>query len=180
MKPRSRHRAALACAVACVATVTTACTTLPDESDKPDDPLVNPWREWIPPDAACPVTLPMSPDRYPKALRDQEGKTTWYGDDQLWVDLAGFYDAARVDDAVRARHAWWTVDSSGEATLEGGPPTVRSTPLDAPGREVATVSGYSDDSSSWWPTRLTFPEPGCWLVTGELDDTVVRVVVKAG
>jgi hypothetical protein len=26
---------------------------------------------------------------------------------------------------------------------------------------------------------LTFPEPGCWLVTGTLDDTVVRLVVKA-
>ena len=80
---------------------------------------------------------------------------------------------------MRAEHAWWTVDPSGETTLEGGPPTVRATRLDGPGREVATVSGYSDDRHSWWPTKLTFPEQGCWLVTGKLDDTVVRIVVNA-
>jgi hypothetical protein len=162
--------------VACLWTVTVACTA---ESDEPDEPLANPWREWLPPDAACPVTLPMSPDAYPESLQEQEGRTTFYGDDQLWVDLAEFYQPARVDDSVLVKHAWWTVDSSGATTLEGGPPTVRATRLDGPGREVATVSGYSDDSSSWWPTVLRFPEQGCWLVTGELDETVVRVVVMA-
>lgn len=165
--------------MACVWAVTVACSTEPDESDQSDESLSNPWREWISPDAACPVTLPMSPDSYPEVLRDQEGKTTWYGDDQLWVDLAGFYQPALVGDAVRVKHAWWTVDSAGEATVEGGPPTVRATRLDGPGHEVATLRGDSNGTHSWWSTVLTLPEQGCWLVTGELDNTAVRVVVKA-
>ena len=177
MTPRSRRRTALACAVACLWPVTvTACAA---ESDEPDDPVANPWREWVTPDAACPVTLPMSPDRYPKALRDQEGKSTWYGEGPLWVDLAEFYAPAQQDDTVRVDHAWWTVDASGEATVEEGVPTVRATRLDGPGRAVATLTGRSDDEAAWWRTRLTFPEAGCWLVTGELDGTVVRVVAKA-
>jgi hypothetical protein len=180
MRPRTRRTTALVCALACVWAVTAACSSNSSGTVASDDSLSNPWREWLTPDAACPVTLPMSPDIYPEALRDQEGKTTWYGDDQLWVDLGEFYSPARVGDAVVVKHAWWTVDSSGDATLEGGPPTVRATRLDGPGRGVATLRGHSDDGQSWWPAVLRFPEPGCWLVTGTRDDTVVRVVVKAG
>jgi hypothetical protein len=174
--PRARRGTAIALALGCTWTGGVACTA---EQDAEAD-AGTPWQEWISPDAACPVTLPMSPDRYPKALRDQEGKTTWYGDGALWVDLGGLYDAPRVGDSVRAEHAWWTVDPSGEATVEETPPTVRATRLDGPGHEVAAVSGRSDGTYSWWPTRLTLPAGSCWLVAGELGDTVVRVVVKAG
>ena len=131
------------------------------------------------PDAACPVTPPMSPDRYPQALRDQAGRTTWYGDGALWVDLAGLASPARVGDSVRERHEWWTVDSAGAATRDGGPPTVRATRLDGPGHRVATLRGRSDGSLSWWSARLTLPANSCWLLTGEQDDAVVRVVVRA-
>ena len=175
MRPRARRRSALACAVACV-WVVTACAA---ESDEPDDSLSTPWREWIRPDAACPATLPMSPDGYPKALRELEGKSTWYGEGPLWVDLAGFYDAEQVGGTVVARPAWWTVDAAGEATLESGPPKVTATRLDAPGHEVATVRRGSERTPAYWPTRLTYPDVSCWLVTGELDGTVVRVVVQA-
>ena len=126
MNPRSRRRTALACALACVWTLTAGC------SSAPDDDLASSPRESVSPDAGCPVTSPMSPDRYPKALREQEGKTTWYGDDRLWVDLAAFTSPPQVDHAVRVKHAWWTVDASGETTLKGGPPTVRATRLDGP------------------------------------------------
>ena len=175
MRSRARRRTALACAVACVWAVT-ACAA---ESVEPDDSLSNPWREWIRPDAACPATLPMSPDSYPKALREQEGKTTWYGEGPLWVDLAGFYDAGQVGDTVVARHAWWTFDAAGEATLGSGPPKVTATRLDGPGQKVATVRRRADPALPYWPTRLTYPDVSCWLVTGELDGTVVRVVVRA-
>jgi hypothetical protein len=121
----------------------------------------------------------MSPDSYPDALRKEKGKSTWYGEGPLWVDLAGFYDAAQVGDTVVARHAWWTVDAAGEATLETGPPTVTATRIDGPGEKVATVRRHADPPPSYWPTRLTFPDVSCWLVTGELDGTVVRVVVQA-
>lgn len=177
MRPRSRRRTALGCAVALVWTLTAACSTAPEDSD---DDLANPPRESVSPDAGCPVTPPMSPDRYPKALREQQGKATWYGDDRLWLDLAAFSSPPQVDQSVRVKHAWWTVDASGEATLKGGPPTVRATRLDGPGRQVATVSGYSGDTHSFWPATLTFPVRSCWLVTGERHGTVVRVVVKAG
>jgi hypothetical protein len=163
--------------VACVWTLTAACSTAPGGSD---DDLANPPRESVARDPGCPVTLPLSPDRYPKSLREQEGKTTWYGDDRLWVDLAAFASPSQVGHSVRVAHAWWTVDASGDATLEGGPPTVRATRLDAPGRRVATVSGHSDDSLAWWPATLIVPVQSCWLVTGERHGTVVRVVVKAG
>ena len=174
MKYPFRGRTALACALAGAWTVS-ACTTGLDEAGPGSDVATFE----VAPDATCPVTTPMSPGRYPQALRDHDGKNTWYGDGQLWVDLAGFFDASLVDDTVRAKHAWWTVDSSGETTTNDVPPTVRATRLDGPGTAVATVSGHSDDRDSWWVTKLALPEQTCWLVTGELDDTVVRVVVKA-
>jgi hypothetical protein len=167
---------ALAGVVVPLVLLATGCTLGPDGSE---ESAGTPWQEWITPDAACPVTLPVSPDRYPEGLREQEGKDTWYGEGPLWVDLAGFYDPARLDDAVRAQHAWWTVDRSGRATSDVGPPVVRATRLDGPGREVAMLHNRADGPQTWWSAVLTFPEPGCWLVTGTLDDTVVRLVVKA-
>lgn len=172
--PSPRRRAALVGAAACVGTLTAGCASEPSE---PDDPFAE-QRAAGPADAGCPVTSPMPPDRYPRALLE-EGTTTWYGQGRLWVDLAGLVDAGQVGDAVRADHAWWTLDASGEATLADGPPSVRATRLDGPGRVAATVSGRSDDRSASWPTRLTLPGPGCWLVTGELDGTAVRAVVRA-
>jgi hypothetical protein len=68
--PRYRRGAALAGVVAGVWAVTVACTAEPDE---PDALQPNPWRERRTPVAACPVTLPMSPGRYPAALRGRHG-----------------------------------------------------------------------------------------------------------
>lgn len=178
MRPPSLRRTGLACAVAAACAITAACTT-DAESDEDDGSSANPWQDWQTADPTCPVTLPMSPDRYPKALRDQKGKTTWYGGDGLWVDLAGFFQPARAGDTVQVRHGWWTVDSTGAATLGLGAPDVRATRLDGPGREVPTLRDRSDERGGWWAAVFRFPEPGCWLVTGELDDAVVRVVVKA-
>jgi hypothetical protein len=69
--PRHRRGAALAGVAAGVWAVTVACAAEPDE---PDALQPNPWRERRPPDAVCPVTLPMSPGRHPAALRGRHGR----------------------------------------------------------------------------------------------------------
>jgi hypothetical protein len=58
----------------------------------------------------------------------------------------------------------------------GGAPTVRYRRLDVPGAVLTAETVSGDDGS--WAARLRFPEEGCWLITGRVDDVALSFVVK--
>lgn len=58
----------------------------------------------------------------------------------------------------------------------GGRPTVLYRRLDAP-EPVLTAETVSGDDGSY-AARLRFPQEGCWLITGRVDDVALSFVVK--
>jgi hypothetical protein len=58
--------------------------------------------------------------------------------------------------------------------------TVRGERLDAPGQmRVLSVNwGYSSDGRGSWASAVTFPDEGCWRLTGRVGDISLTYVVK--
>lgn len=129
--------------------------------------------------ANCPVTEPSPADTYPTQIAGTQERE-WYGSDGLWVDLHNFALAAVPgQDGLRVKHAWWTGDDSGGASDRSGPPELHATRLDGSDDADGSVGGYARaDGLAWWPAVLTFPTPGCWRVTGEVDDRTLQFVVR--
>ena len=163
----------------------TACTSV--DAGAPVTSTSSPTEKTPPgtssqPAATCPTTAEDSASALPTSLPDDD-ELMWHGEGQLWVELANFtHPVDRQDGSLRVKYAWWTSDPSGEA-LGIGPPIVSAEPLHGGDVVVASFGGYAsagtgEDVFSWWPTTLDFPEPGCWKLTGRLNETTVNAVVE--
>jgi hypothetical protein len=132
------------------------------------------------PSATCRVTVPMNASAVPPAVARAGGD--WYGKDDLWLSLW----FARPDPGNFARHDGVYSLKYGSVTLADatftskfGPPVMHAERLDGPGAAKVGFGGYGYTSTlQFWPTGIDFSEPGCWMVTSQFRNTVVRFIVK--
>ncbi len=87
----------------------------------------------------------------------------------------------QVNGSHRVKRPWVTLDQDmGEPTLRNGAPSVGATRLDGPGVVAEAVYGNNAQTPQldFWVTAISFPDTGCWEVTGTHGDTVVRFVAQ--
>lgn len=134
--------------------------------------------------APCEETDPSSPSELPAVF---DGLTTsWFGQNDLWVGLPD-YEPVTQDGALVLRFPWVTLaepsdnNEEGAPSDAGGPPAVVATNID----DAAVVTGEVDDYATafgtgglaFWPAAVSFPNEGCWTVTGTYGNTTVAFSV---
>lgn len=126
------------------------------------------------------MTEPVATDRLPDTLQEVDG--SWFGQHDVWVALDSFTVSLEQQDGLhRVKHPWVTLDREmGEPTLLDGAPIVGATRMDGPG--VVAEAAYGNNAHTpqldFWATAISFPDTGCWEVTGTHGDTVVRFVAQ--
>jgi hypothetical protein len=117
-------------------------------------------------EVACAVTRSALPSRR-------------HGGSRLWVVLprAGNLRVQRnqPDDGRYGTKLGWIPDRDRNVAL-----TVSGRRLDAPGRMVVRrVSwGWSSTGRGSWASAVSFPEAGCWRITGRAGPTTLSYVVR--
>ena len=102
-----------------------------------------------------------------------------YGGSRLWVILprAGrlLVQRDQPDYGTYATKLAWIPDRDRNVRL-----TVSGRRLDAPGRMIVRrVSwGWSSTGRGSWASAVSFPEAGCWRLTGRAGPTTLSYVVK--
>jgi hypothetical protein len=97
-----------------------------------------------------------------------------YGSDPLWVHLPPgnvVVGTPEADGAVATKFPWW-LTTGGALTVTG-----KRLGASAPPLEAQIAPGYGGAGTQ--PTRLRFPVPGCWQVTGHLGDASLTFVTLA-
>ncbi|MFC4585443.1 hypothetical protein [Sphaerisporangium corydalis] len=103
-------------------------------------------------------------------LRQAPGQDQWFGRDDLWVSLpVAQYEITPDGRGYGLKIGWWR--------LAEGRLKLSATRIGERGTAVTEVpSGYAPTGLQ--PTGVTFPKPGCWRVTGTLNDTKVGFVLR--
>jgi hypothetical protein len=132
------------------------------------------------PASSCQDTVPMDAAAVPPVVA--RAGAGWYGKGDLWVSMSSARPApanfARIDGSYRLKYATVTLDN-GKPSPRFGPPAVQVMRLDRTGTATVDFGGYGTTSTlQFWPTTIDFSDPGCWLVTSSLQQTVVRFVVE--
>jgi hypothetical protein len=123
---------------------------------------------------ACRVTLAGDErDPLPEDLVARSGTTRWYGRGSLWAAVPGldwFGSMDATTGRIWMKIGWWR--------LGPGELAIAARRLDGAGTATADVpDGYGETGLQ--ATGLGFSSPGCWLVTGRLNDDVVTFIVEA-
>jgi hypothetical protein len=125
----------------------------------------------------CTKTAATPAGQRPAVLADTTG--SWYGVYDLWVGLPE-RAAAASGETIELKLPWVTL-SGQKPSPDMGLPQVSAVRSDGPSPVTATFAEYSrtfgTGSLAFWPSTLTFPDAGCWTVTGRLKDTTVEFVV---
>lgn len=132
-------------------------------------PITPPAPTPAPPTAGCPVTRPDPRTRGPDIGN--------YVRDGLWTHLPpeGIVSAGgvmiRPDGTIGTKWPWWR---EGQAQ---GRLTISGQRLDAPAPllQAGTPDGYGD--SGFQVSTLTFPDEGCWEVTGQAGEARLTFVI---
>jgi len=127
--------------------------------------------------APCVETDPSSPSGLPAVF---EGLTTsWFGQNDLWVGLPD-YEPIAQNGALVLRFPWVTL-AEGTPSKSGGPPAVVANNTDDAGGVTGEVgdyaTAYGTGGLAFWPAEVSFPNEGCWTVTGTYGDTTVAFSV---
>jgi hypothetical protein len=147
----------------------TACGTAPEQA------VMAPLVTSAPP--TCEETTATPAADRPEMLATTTG--SWYGAADLWVGLPE-HPATVEGGALVLRFPWVTLDEDAP-TSELGAPQVSATYAGAPAPIPATFADYArtfgTGGLAFWPATITFPDPGCWTVTGRLAETTVEFTV---
>ncbi|WP_219415115.1 hypothetical protein [Pseudonocardia nigra] len=131
----------------------------------------------VPIEARCVETEASPPAGRPPALSLTR---SWFGNGDLWVGLPDY--PAKVDGEALVLRFPWVTFADGAPTATLGPPVVTATRRDAPGEATGRVEelsrAFGTGELVFWPASVTFPEAGCWTVTGTIDDRTVEFVVE--
>lgn len=166
----------------------------PDRGDVAPPVAIRPESDAVPyaPDFDCPVTRPPTPgfeppDGYPAEPSDQahagppsSDRSVWYGTEELWTVLP-------VDGAYGQRKSvWWSTAFPG-GNEEGRPQidvTWERLDLRDSAEQVLTTNGGRGTNAhtaedGWFMIAGIDPtDPGCWQVTAEYKDAVLRYVYE--
>jgi outer membrane murein-binding lipoprotein Lpp len=100
--------------------------------------------------------------------------TGWFGSDPLWVELqpsSVLVIRPGADGSLETKFPWW-LTAAGRLSVEGKRLDGVSPPLTA-----IIAPGYGGVGIQ--PTRLHFPAPGCWQITGRVGNTSLIFVTLA-
>jgi hypothetical protein len=100
--------------------------------------------------------------------------TGWFGSKPLWVELqpsSVLVTKPGPDGSIETKFPWW-LTAAGHLSVDGKRLDGSAPPLTA-----IIAPGYGGVGIQ--PTRLHFPAPGCWQVTGRVGDTSITFVTLA-
>jgi hypothetical protein len=148
-----------------VAIAATACANLTGDAQRQTGRFV--------PVAQCQVTRPSSfPMRGFTYGNAAIGVVLWPRGRLRAGPLRGGGSFATVNDdgSIRAKLGWWRI-SHGRLRISG-----RRLDAPAPALRADVPDGYGDFGLQ--VSALTFPEPGCWRITGRLGHSSLAIVVR--
>lgn len=125
----------------------------------------------------CPSTRETGTAAIPQSVRRMKGH--WFGRGDLWVN------APRTTAAPGVKFWSVTLDEQGDFTSSKGPPTLtaqriggtQTAEMEGTDSSIARVGGHV---VQFWPTTLSFPQSGTWLMTESLKDTTLRFCMAVG
>lgn len=137
----------------------------------------------VPAEASCPPTVPTASARVPAAVRPVSSTGGWYGAGGLWVALPTKAATIVSNPGYTLKFPSVTLDAQQHLTDRAGPPSLTAQRVDGPGTASGTVGGYAKlggQSAQFWPTVVSVPSGGCWVLTEQLTSTTIRFLVAVG
>ena len=135
---------------------------------------------------SCPFTKPpvpafIPPRPYPRLAGPDE---FWFGNSRLWIALltSGTLRLPRASDrSLRQKLMWWREGYDWRRNRQP-PLQLTGKRLDAPAPPLEADdhanAGWTDDPDHpFIVTGINLPTPGCWKITGRLDDAELTFVV---
>jgi hypothetical protein len=137
--------------------------------------------------APCPVTLPPDPPFVPPApYSAQPTGGFWYGTPRLWTLLTGTrWQFRRKNSGYFEKVVWFWEGLSLADWRSGRGPTllITATRLDREASQVtarATLTYREQDWKAFLLAGIDIPKAGCWEISAQRDEDVVRYVVRVG